>query len=269
MAKKAELMIVIDAEGGEVPINLFVTVLNNTIGVLRGLAGALDQEGDTAVVNWAITNVTMRSPLTLTISGHTKRRPAFANRVIREYIGGFRSMQLPKKQCLPRNFHDKELDSVQNIVGVLNAGINTIAFESPEYGKVTPTMHLTANIQRLRQRGYYSEFTTFCGKLFDIRTSDGLHEFIIQDEATSRKITCVFPPNEVDRVGNGFLQKRIEVYGKARFSDKGIPISIEISDFEKTTAPKYPRISAAPPMRITGGIDPVDYVRKIRNGERM
>jgi len=54
MQNKAELTIVIESEQGIAPINSFVTVLNNTIGVLRDLAEALDGNAE---VEWAITKV--------------------------------------------------------------------------------------------------------------------------------------------------------------------------------------------------------------------
>ncbi len=263
MRKKAELTIVIDAERGIVPINSFVTVLNNTIGVLRGLAEAIDKDIE---VEWAITKISMKSPLMLTITGQNKRKPAFPRKVIGEYMGGLRSIEQKKK--LPKNFSDTDLDSVQKIVGVLK-DVNTVAFKSSEYGQVTPTMHANANIQQLRVQAYHSEITTFNGKLYDIRTSDDHHEFVIQEEATGQKIKCIFPETEIDRLSEGFLHKQIEVYGKARFTDKGVPVAIEIHDFDKIPDPKYLKISEAPPMDITGGIDPVDYVRKIRNGERF
>jgi hypothetical protein len=263
MAKKTELTITIEGKKGQIPYSSFIAVFNNAVGLLNSIAKNIEQT-PVPDITWVITKIQMASPLTVTFAGRSRKR-SLANSVIRDYVLG--TQQIQEKGELPRHFAASDIDLMSKMVGVLNDDIHSLSIGSPRQGKVQLTRHLAVNVQRIQRHLYHYEYTFFRGRLNDILTSHGAHEFVIRDLLTDKSITCIFPPEEHEKVGT-LLLKRVEVHGKAKFTRKGEPISIEVADFDALPETSL-KISEAAGIDITGGMDAVDYVRKIRNGETI
>lgn len=261
MQKKAELTIVVEGKGGKVPYKSFNTVLSNTVGILNSIAITITKSG-AASVEWEITSVAMNSPLTITLTGHSPRRN-LASKTVDSYVNGINAIQRNPEQ--PPFFADKDLEQASKIVSVLHDGVKSLKFRSDDY-EANVSKTLTLNIQRIRRNiGHHSEYASFRGRLNDIRTSFGMRECIVRDFLTNNEIKCTYPEGEDQRIAR-LLLKRVEVSGFAKLTDKGELLSLAIADVHELPSAKR-KVSETPGIDITGGMDAVDYIRKIRDGE--
>ena len=115
---------------------------------------------------------------------------------------------------------------------------------------------------------YHYEWASFRGVLENILTRGGKNIFQIFDSLTDEEIQCHFTDEDIPQVGT-LIQKRVLVYGRVRYDRVGRPVHIEVEKFEGILDDDVGKISEAPATNIAGGVDSVDYVRKIRNGESL
>ncbi len=262
MPKKAELTIVVDCKKGQVLYSSFITVLNNTVGLLNSMGRKLAKTDSPDLV-WQITSVSMNSPLTITLKGQSARGRDLPRRAIRDYVQGIQRIQ--EKRERPARFEDTDLDQVSKLASVLYDGVKSLRFSAEPFGEVCLTKVLAENAQNIQRRRYHYEYTSFRGRLNDIRTSFGAHECVVRDFLTNQEIRCTYPEKRDSEIA-ALLLKRVEVSGKAKFTERGQLVSIQIDRFQELPAARL-KISDAKAVDITGGMDSVEYIRKIRNGE--
>ena len=258
--KVSELTVTIEAKEKGVPTSSLTTVLNHFAGILRSLAKQI-AKGQNSEIKWEITGASMNSPLTLTLVGVSKNS-RLPTRVARECVRSFKLIE--QEAQFPEKFTHQDLVSASNMVSVLNDGIKSLKISAREDEEVVPTLHLVANVQKLQQ-SYKVVYASFRGRLHDIHTHGETHDFEIYDQLTDQKIKCIFPEEKYKEVGT-LLKQRVIVYGKVKLSNHGVPVSIEVTEFEGLPS-ELRKISEAAPLEVPNGLDAVDYVRKVRRGE--
>lgn len=266
MSKKSEITIVIDGKQNRVSIASLITVISNVVAMLRSISRELGDDLDSPIT-WNITRTQKNSPLEITLAPSSRKRPYLGKRVVREYVQGIRVIE--NSSTCPESFSDKAIDSAKKMVSVLQDGVKAVRFVAPDVGEARATLHLAANVDVLRSKMYRYETTTFRGILEDVRTHDEANVFEMYDPLTSQKITCHFKAGCEKAVGE-LLTRRVFVYGRAKFDRKDNPMSIEVEQFRGIREPhELPKISETPPVDITGGVDSVEYVRRIRSGDGL
>lgn len=255
-----EITVFIGARGAGVPISSLVTVLNHFKGILRSTAEQL-ASGKSNRIQWEIVAATMNSPLALTMAGRSESE-RFPKRVIRTALENVRRIE--KKAELPDTMTDQDLESANAMVSVLNDGVDSLVISAPGIDKVILTLHISANVREIRSH-YTHRQASFRGRLYDITTHGGKHNFEIFDTITNESIVCNFQQDQYEKVGL-LLRKRVIVYGKARYSPKGDLLSIDVTDFD--AIPDSPiRISEFEKIDVPSGFDSVDFIRKVRDGK--
>lgn len=258
---RTELTIQLEGQDGGIPTADLMTFVNHFAGILKSIADHIQSD---AKIEWAITAAKMSSPLTLTLTA-ASRNPRVPRIVAKDSIEG---LTLIEKKCqMPDSMSDQDLISAINMVGVLDRGVKSIVISSPEFGEVRPTQHLKANAISIQQL-YKECHSSLCGTLDTIHIHGDRHDFEIFDVLTDRPVKCFFDPDQIEKAG-ALVSKRVIVYGRVRYSVKGVPLAIYVSDFDPIPDADMIDIFAAPGIDITSGMDAVEYVRKIRNGEAI
>ena len=246
-----------------VPYGSFTTVMNNAIGMLRSIANSMEADDAT----WLITKATTNSPLCITITARSEKKPRVVRRVVRTFVTGIRAIEQGTEP--PLDFTYKDLESAKRMVSVLTDGVKGLSFTDSDGEEARATLHLAANAQSIQDTLYHYEGASFRGVLENITTHGDTNVFSIFDSLTDHEIPCHFSDEDTARVGS-LIKQRINVYGRTRFDRSGLPVYIDVEEFHPVCSEEdLIKISEAPPTNITGGIDSVEYVRRIRDGKSI
>jgi hypothetical protein len=240
----------------------FVAIVQNTLASLREVDKEISEQRFGSL-EWQIKDVSYNSPLTLTLIGESKVEDLDVELdVIEAYIDGLRQIDTSPDR-VPEFFTYDALRSAKNLVSVLNDGVERVLFSAPTRDEVAPTQRVAANVDDLTRT--YEELTSFEGKL-ESATIHGRNRFYIWD-AFDGRISCRFSRERLDEVRELFGH-RVSVYGKARFSRTGRPLSIEVLDLKRLrNQDELPQPRDFIGVSITGDLSSEEYVRRIRDAE--
>jgi hypothetical protein len=256
-----ELIIRVTGKGKYIPVASFVAVVQNTLTILREVDAELSEQR-LGSLTWRISNVSLNSPLEMTIFAEPNADLDVSRDVVEVITTGLRQID-SSPDSIPAFFTPRALEGAKRLVSVLNDGIERIALRSPQGELVTPTQRVAANVDELIQD--YEELTTFEGPLEAV-TLRGKRIFYIWDPIDGR-ISCRFPEDMLDEVRT-LLGHRASVYGRARFSSTGKPLFIQVEEVERLPSQEeLPKVKNLKPINITNGLDSVEYVRRQRDGE--
>jgi hypothetical protein len=88
--------------------------------------------------------------------------------------------------------------------------------------------------------------------------------FTLSEAVTGARVPCRFPPEQLAeaRVASG---NRVALFGRIRYSRAGTPLSISVEQIRRLRAQsELPQARDLEGINLTGGTDPVDYVRSLR-----
>jgi hypothetical protein len=229
---------------------------------------AKNSEDGKAGIHWNIVKATTNSPLTLTLEAHVpaKRRDT-SRAVVKSYMRGMRKLESGKG--VPSDFADDILKEARALLGLLDRGVARMEFAAPGEEKVVPTLRSAALIDEFfgRRAAYFLADTTVEGSLETV-TIHGGEAFDVFDQLTGTRVRCALPDGKISDAVNA-LGKRVAVSGRAKFSDKGRPISIEVESIrvlrEKSELPAASDFEGEGKLDITGGTDSAEFMRRLRD----
>ncbi len=262
-----QFTILVEGRDGGVPAERFVDVVVKALAVMRDLDARSSEDGK-AAIHWNITRATTNSPLTLTLEAHVPAQRRDTSRaVVKSYLRGMRKLESGKG--VPSDFGDDTLKEARALLGLLDRGVSRVEFSAPGEEKVVPTLRSAALIDEFfgRRTTYHMADTTVEGSLETV-TIHGGDAFDVFDQLTGTRVRCMLPDGRIaDAVAA--LGKRVSVSGRAKFSDKGRPLSIEVESIrvmrDKANLPKASDFEGAGRLDITGGMDSAEFVRRLRD----
>ncbi|MHB8928854.1 MAG: hypothetical protein ACYC9Q_14630 [Bacillota bacterium] len=255
---KGFLTIEVTAAHERIPLGSFLKVAGAALQILRDLNVSVAQGAGDKTVKWTISDVSLNSPLRMTLFGSSKD-PSIAGEVIGAYVDGFRGIEESAKT--PPYFTDSSMQRAREIASVLNDGISKISFIS-EKTVATPTQRVAANVDSILK--VYRDKVTLEGRLEMISIHDGL-KFNIYDPTTDRAIPCEFPPEILDVATKEFTN-RVSVYGTATYNRAGRPLVLKVESINRLRErSELPQFGETGPIDITGGLDAARYTRALRD----
>jgi hypothetical protein len=241
----------------------FLSVIDSAVDLLQDIDAAMSRKRK-GTVSWSIAAASMSSPLQVTIAGTSEAEPAMVDEIIRFSMEGLRRLEADG-QVAPTYFTDETLEDAKELVSVLNADIARIRFTAPSVEPVTPTQRVAASVDELLPVER-EELGTFVGVL-ETLTVRGKTRFMIWDVITGTRIECLIPRQKLDEAHRAF-NKRVAVYGLVRYARTGKPKSIQVRDLRvKRGWDDMVRAADLPVIDITRGVDPTEYVRRLRDEE--
>jgi hypothetical protein len=233
-----------------------------------GHIDAKNSEDGKSGIRWHVVKATTNTPLTLTLEAHVpaKRRDN-SKAVVKSYIHGMRKLESGKG--VPSDFGDDTLKEARALFGILDRGVSRMEFTAPGEEKIVPTLRSAALIDEFfgRRAAYHLADTTIDGSLETV-TIHGGEAFDVFDQLTGTRVRCVLPEGKLNEAV-GAMGKRVAVSGRAKFSDKGRAISIEVDSIRvlrgRKDLPAASEFEGEGRLDITGGIDSVEFVRRLRD----
>jgi len=251
MPKK--ITIRISADEPRLTVRALIEMLEKTLAALRGLDPNLPAD-------WEIVSARLRPPFIFTFENKDADGMVSSRlRSTRQFTG--------RKKTAPV-VTDDELESAKELTDVLRHGIKSFRISSPGDAVVNITPKVAEKVDALAKsqlRGGYYEWTSIRGELNQITVEGGSTEFRITHGLTGAKIICSFDPSLIADVKEA-LPSRVEVSGRVRFNRSKQPVSISVSRIRRMPESGV-RISQAPAIQITGGMDSVEYLERVRGGD--
>ena len=262
-----KLTILVEGRDGGAPAERLVDVLDKALAVLRNIDAQSSEDGKSGI-HWNFIKATTNSPLTLTLEAHVpaKRRDT-SRAVVKSYMRGMRKLESGKG--VPGDFGDETLKEARAMLGLLERGVSRMEFSEPGEDTVVPTPRSAALIDEFfgRRAAYHLADTTVEGSLETV-TIHGGEAFDVFDQLNGTRVRCILPDGHISEPVNA-LGKRVAVSGRAKFSDKGRPISIEVESIrvlrDKKDLPSASDFEGEGKLDITGGMDSEEFVRRLRD----
>lgn len=256
-----ELVIRVAGKDKYVPVASFLSVVHNTIGILREVDAEIS-DSHRGSLKWRIKDVSQNSPITMTIFAEPTSEVDISQNVVDAYTDGLQLID-ESSDAIPPFFTPRALEKAKRLVGVLNDGVERIAFEGSSQKPVTPTQRLAANVDELLHT--YDELTSFEGNL-DAATVHGKRIFYVWDVFDGR-VSCRFPEHMLQEVLSLFGH-RVIVHGRAHYSRSGKPLYIEVEDVEGVPEQESrPAPEELEPINITDGLSSEEYIRRLRDAD--
>lgn len=249
-----ELTIELVGKNQKLTVDSLIDALERALITLRNLDPKQPQE-------WEVVKVRMASPLRITL-----RNPS-AQRLVPNYMRGLKKIE--KRPVIPSYFSEAEVESSRQLADVVSNGIESLKLSFPGERSVKITAQLKSNLEEVTKKisSFHYEWTTIEGLLDQVTVVGDLAKFRIEHPLTGRAIECRFPPEMLDVVKEA-LPHRVAVYGRARYNAAGETTSIEVKTFRKLRdRSELPQIEDISGVDITGGIDSVEHIRKVRGGD--
>lgn len=229
--KENELSIEIDGRDENVDARAAVEVLSETVALLREIeAKQLDGHAN---FKWSISQATKNSPFKLVLAGAVGHERDSTVQVVGLFMDGMGALEAGTS--LPDWFDGQMLGRAKRIVKRIGHDISSLVYGGRRITlKVTQRVAANADIHQLPEK--YREHGELEGRLGQITAYGDEHEFCIFDPLTNRKIHCVFPLDELDRVRDA-LTKRARVSGAITYRRKDdAPLTVDVESW--TTLPE-------------------------------
>ncbi len=250
------LSIRVSSSRGAIPLSSFLRIADKALAILNDLEAAIS-EGEGRSVQWRIAEVSLGSPLTMTLTGECEPDPGIVSDVTRAYIQGLNCIEQGPEA--PPYFSEAALEHAKTIVSVLDEEITEVAFHA---GGLTaaPTRRLAANVAALTRT--FEDFATFEGRLEMISVHERM-TISVYDTLTGERIPCHFKAEHLPKI-KSLLAERVAVQGRATYSRSGRPICLEVEQIvglrDNDQLPQFRDLEG---IDVTGGIEPAEYLRRL------
>jgi len=247
-----------------IPVASFLSVVSNTLEILRDIDAVVSHHRE-GTLDWRIADVSLSSPLQLTIVAEGEAETDSGREVLTVFTDSLRRIQEGTDRA-PAYWTVEALERARNLTPITDNGIAEISFVTPWAAPVTPSADLRARVDRLLPREH-EELGTVVGTLETLSKHEGA-TFRIWDVLTKAGVLCVIPPEMLPQAHEAF-GKRVAVRGRIRYRADGKPKRITVYSAqdlrplrEQSELPQARDLEA---INITDGVDPSEYVRRLRD----
>lgn len=251
----------VDMEGDDIDIVALGGVINDFRAILQAVESSLTNEP--AKATWHVEEATGFR----TVASPNGVNEETLHKVVERSHEGFRRVEQAGDGPVnwPQELNARARRAILRVFKHLSK-IDRLTIEGDGVEPLTLTRTDDARLQVPAGRGYH-EVSQLDGKLDLISVRNRLL-FVIEEHVTGVRVPCTFPGQMADRVKDA-LGKRVIVEGLIRYNANDIPTSVtEITDLfirPKPLKTLEELVGSAPDF--TGGIDPVRYVRQMRESD--
>jgi len=250
--------------------------------ILTGTAEALknigDEQDDTVNNNWKIVNISMHSPLQVLYVPEDKTRKEIAHETRKEFYAILEFIE--ENREIPPGCTQKTIECIYKVILAIKRIriAKNIRYDSRDIGTMVITPKFDEHIEyivQLFKKEAYTEWTTLIGKLSEVGgkgpTGDESPYFNLYSKLFQKRVRCYFADEDFDKFHDYLQLNPIEVsiFGKVKFNIKGIPLSVTEITNHKILTPheELSKTSEKCNIDITGGMNTLDYLHRVRYGE--
>ncbi len=276
------LQIEVTGLGDTIPAESYLELVQTALQVLSEIDLSISQT-EKPSLDWQIVSASLNSPMLLSIEGMPAEGANIGRKVIHAYVGALQSFErgIAKK---PRYFTDAALYKVKKLVSVLNEGIRNMRFITTDGISVSPSLRAAETVDEIlpsapeqeelddegealssKTKMRIEERATLVGKLEGLDVHGNKPVFHVYDPLTGKKVRCLFDREKLDTAKEA-LPHRVSVTGTATYNSKGQIVSIKVIHFRKLRSRnELPQARDLEDIDFTGGLDPTEYIRRLRD----
>lgn len=276
------LQIEVTGLGDTIPAESYLELVRSALHVLGEIDLSISQ-AEKPALDWQIVSASLNSPMLLAIEGMPAEGVNIGRKVIHAYVGALQALEqgVVKK---PKYFTDAALYKVKNLISVLNGGIRNMRFITADGISVSPSIKVAETVDELlpdaaeqddliegidvqndKSKARTEERATLVGKLEGLDVHGSQPVFHVYDPLSGKKVRCLFDKEKLGYAKES-LPHRVSVTGTATYNNKGQIVSIKVIHFRKLRSRnELPQASDLEGIDLTGGIDPTEYVRRLRD----
>ena len=275
MALSKRFTLQLEAAEDIIDADAFVLALATALNGLKAVNKELSEFGSENV-QWFVVDAGHSSPPFATFAGSSTSQynGAMGSRSIDAFLDGIEHLE--NHDTCPPFYNDKALKCAARFADTFARGATGVKLQTDD--RIVRATHRVAQHannairrlehEKLRAAGKYVDFGTIEGHLRDVQEQSRQDKTVIVDDITGDEIPCYTSDDLEQRVRDGW-KHRVSVRGEVTYErPSGRPVKIVAESIRILGDSKsIPRISDLYGIDITGGIDPVDYVRAMRDGD--
>lgn len=183
-------------------------------------------------------------------------------RVVSAFVRGLVSVERDSTSA-PRYFTDPALVAMRRALAVYSNGIAALTFTSAD-GTATPTATARDNIERILTSGR-NRYTTLRGRLYrvNVKARSATMVAAIEEQNTGNVVRLNVSRSLIANVRES-LDKRVALIGRCQYSANGTPFIMRVESIRVLNPVLHDDI---PPLKLTDGEDPADFVRRLRDAQ--
>lgn len=260
----AKLLLTVKGELGRITLDSFLTVLNNSFGILKDLDSAISLQPKGSL-DWIITDLHVGS---LAVEVGTKPKDPskdYGSRVTETYVDGLDVID--REGITPPYFSDRSLELLEKSAKVLSGdGAEAIEVTDPARGKSAKISAQIAPTVKQLMGTKYQSFGSVEGTLEMI----SIHKpprFNIYHTITLHAVRCNLPDKLRKTVADA-LGRRVIASGEITYNAKDEPRSLVLEELEviplEDELPTIEEFIGSDPD-FTGDMTTKEYIQSIRN----
>jgi hypothetical protein len=254
-----KLLVTLEHEDHAVPFDAFAKVLVEAVEILRGLDCHMIGAPRVSM-RWNIVNVSMHSPIQMTLEPSPIHTDGRTVDVIIPFLGDFERLERGEK---PQYFTPDLQARAKLIVSVLGRGIRSIRFNS-EGHEARPTLRVAARVDELTER--YFEIGSIEGSL-EIISVHGEDAVTVWDARWNSRVKCLVSDAQLEQA-KGLLRKRVMVRGRIKCEYKRPKEVVDVFDIQPLAdSSSLPQVEDIAPVDLFGDSEPADYLRGQEDAE--
>lgn len=255
--------------------------IQDFVALLRGVEEAVS-DGKDGEIEWRVTDVTKNSPLTFEVTpfprSHAMNVDKRAQEVVAATANGVSALARGKER--PLYFSDALIGKVERVFDRVANGLSETVIDTSAYREVSQITITKAsapsaliNLRQFRnpEPVSYRELGSVEGFITRVEL-DGYHRPIVwlRHRLDGQMIKCVSKGRGLDRIGHYEVAEvlkglRVQVFGQIIYKDLEKIVSVDVDGLhlfgEDADLPKIEDIVAP---GFTGGIEAVEYLRRLR-----
>jgi hypothetical protein len=247
-----KLTLVIEHDTKAIPVESFISVVENTVDLLKCMD--IQQSADHKVTSeWRISKVTMRSPLHITFES-----VPIADRVPSNIVSPFvKDIDRLERGRRPQWFTGAMEDTAKEMVAVYSKGIRNIRFVADHF-KATPTARLAEHVDAAASQHF--EIGSVEGRLDVINVHKG-QKIRIWDDRFGIAVKCNVSTQQLEDA-KIYLGTRVSIRGRIKYRRNRPHVVVDVFDIRQLLGSnRAPQPEDIGPVDLTGGMDPIEYLR--------
>jgi hypothetical protein len=266
-APRSSLTIEVVGIGKTVPAADFVSAIQHTLAALGEIGGGLSD--DARNVEWMISAVSMDSPLRVTLSPAARAGTGYAAAgvVTKALVDAIRTAE-GRAAAPPRSVTYEALEHIRLAVSAVGHSVREMAFTAAGRRPVRATSAASAHLEQLIGRPVERR-TSIQGRL-EMISVHGRPMFNVYEPLRGARVPCYFSADQLLEQASAALscRRRVMVSGTAKFTRDGKIISMQAERMKVLRErEELPQLADLEGIDITGGVNPTEYIRMLRDAE--
>lgn len=262
----ARLRLTIRGQPGQISINSFITVIKESLAILRELDRAVSHE-QLGTLRWVVSDLGLGSTYVEAESRVIRGDEDFGPRVHQYFVNGV--SQVEREAITPALF---SVDSIKNIRKIVRSfgkdGVDSLLISLPEVNKETSLTHESEKNLQALVGVHHKSSGAVEGRLELVSLHRPYRRFNVYHAITQRAIKCNLPEYLEEQVIKS-LGRRVIASGTVSYNIKGEPLSVQVDNLrtlrKEEDLPSIEDILGMAPD-FTDDLSTEDFLETLRNG---